>query len=80
MPVDGEHVCEVGRVTSFPRLFPPGCTCLSYGHGLTMTRVTSASCPVHGRVRPEVDTSPSALAKLTTAELEARVDEWVRNG
>ena len=30
------------------RLFPPGCVCSSYGRGLTMTRVTSPSCPVHG--------------------------------
>ncbi len=29
-------------------LFPPGCTCSSYGHGLSMTRVTSRTCPVHG--------------------------------
>jgi hypothetical protein len=28
-------------------LFPAGCTCLSYGHGLSMTRVDSPTCPVH---------------------------------
>lgn len=28
-------------------LFPGGCTCLSYGHGLTMTRVNSPSCAAH---------------------------------
>lgn len=29
------------------RIFPAGCTCLSYGHGLTMTRVNSPSCEAH---------------------------------
>lgn len=31
-------------------LFPKGCTCLSYGRGLTMTRVNSPYCPVHAGV------------------------------
>jgi len=30
------------------RLFPQGCTCLSYGRGLTETRVNTQTCPVHG--------------------------------
>ena len=29
-------------------LFPEGCNCGAYGHGLTMTRVNSPFCPVHG--------------------------------
>ena len=31
-------------------LFPKGCTCLSYGGGLTMTRVNSPYCLVHAAV------------------------------
>ncbi len=36
------------------QLFPPGCECPSYGHGLTMTRVNATYCPVH-RPRPDFD-------------------------
>lgn len=36
------------RTKPVAELFPPGCTCLSYGHGITMTRVNSPACRVHG--------------------------------
>lgn len=51
------------------------CICLEYGHGMLLTRVHNYGCPVHG----DKTTTPE-LQKAPTAELEARVEEWVRNG
>lgn len=45
-PVDVDDELERERAVA-DHLFPPGCTCGSYGRGLTMTRVLSTSCPVH---------------------------------
>ncbi len=40
---------EIADEALFPKaLFPPGCKCPSYGHGLTMTRVNAPYCPIHG--------------------------------
>lgn len=51
-------------------LFPPGCSCLSYGHGVTMTRVHSPRCPVHG-AKP--------VHRMTEHELRAGVNEFTQD-
>lgn len=40
------------------------CTCLEYGHGLTLTRVVKRSCPVHG------EHGPCKLLLLTLTDAE----------
>jgi hypothetical protein len=46
-------------------MFPEGCTCPEYGRGLSLTRVHSATCPVH-RELPERERR--ALEALADAE------------
>ena len=64
------------------QMFPDGCTCTSYGHGLLMTRVTSYTCPIHAAEQPRVSgaeppPAPSEADKQPESPLRAHQGEQV---